>query len=68
MNSVPKSKTAKKKEKEANKKGVNIPFPGYTALDAENSEKPAKVWINISDEDGNIVRHLTQKAKKEPTD
>ena len=54
----------KKKEKEANKKGVNIPFPGYTALDAENSEKPAKVWISISDEDGNIVRHLTQKAKK----
>ena len=54
----------KKKEKEANKKGVNIPFPGYAALDAENSEKPAKVWISISDEDGNIVRHLTQKAKK----
>ena len=54
----------KKQEKEANKKGVNIPFPGYAALDAENSEKPAKVWISISDEDGNIVRHLTQKAKK----
>ena len=54
----------KKQEKEANKKGTNIPFPGYAALDAENSEKPAKVWISISDEDGNIVRHLTQKAKK----
>ena len=54
----------KKQEKEANKKGVNIPFPGYAALDAENSEKPAKIWISISDEDGNIVRHLTQKAKK----
>ena len=54
----------KKQEKEANKKGANIPFPGYAALDAENSEKPAKVWISISDEDGNIVRHLTQKAKK----
>ena len=54
----------KKQEKEANKKGTNIPFPGYAALDAENSEKPAKVWISISDEDGNIVRHLTEKAKK----
>ena len=57
----------KKQEKEANKKGANIPFPGYAALDAENSEKPAKIWISISDEDGNIVRHLTQKQKKEPT-
>ena len=54
----------KKQEKEANKKGANIPFPGYAALDAENSEKPAKIWISISDENGNIVRHLTQKAKK----
>ena len=41
-------------------------FSGYAALDAENSEKPAKVWISISDEDGNIVRHLTQSEKRNP--
>ena len=54
----------KKQEKEANKKGANIPFPGYDALDEENNETPAKVWITISDAKGNIVRHLSQKAKK----
>ena len=54
----------KKREKEANKKQANIPFPGYAVLDQENNEKPAKVWITISDEAGNIIRHLSQKAKK----
>ena len=59
-----KKQIRKKREKEANKKQANIPFPGYTVLDQENNEKPAKVWITISDEAGNIIRHLSQKAKK----
>ena len=59
-----KKQLRKKQEKEANKKGANIPFPGYDALDEENNETPAKVWITISDAEGNIVRHLSQKAKK----
>lgn len=59
-----KKQIRKKREKEANKKQANIPFPGYAVLDQENNEKPAKVWITISDEAGNIIRHLSQKAKK----
>ncbi len=54
----------KKREKALNKKGSNIPFPGYAALDKENNETPAKVWITIKDAEGNIIRHLQQKAKK----
>ena len=54
----------KKKEDALNKKQVDVPFPGYDALDAENSEKPAQVWLTIKDSDGNVIRHLKQKAKK----
>ncbi|UCE69620.1 MAG: glycosyl hydrolase, partial [Flavobacteriaceae bacterium] len=54
----------KKAEKEANKEGSNIPFPGYEALDAENAEQPAQVWITIKDAQGNVIRHLHQKASK----
>ena len=57
-------KERKKREKALNKKGANIPFPGYTALDEENNESAAKVWITIKDADGNIIRHLQEKAKK----
>ena len=57
-------KERKKREKALNKKGANIPFPGYAALDEENNESAAKVWITIKDTDGNIIRHLQEKAKK----
>lgn len=53
-----------KREKTLNKKKANIPFPGYPALDQENSESPAKIWITIKDAQGNIIRHLQEKAKK----
>ena len=53
-----------KREKTLNKKKANIAFPGYAALDQENSESPAKIWITIKDAQGNIIRHLQEKAKK----
>ncbi len=51
-------------EKEAGKDGGDIPFPGYEALDAENSEQPARVWITVKDAQGNVIRHLQEKAEK----
>ena len=57
-------KERKKREKALNKKGANIPFPGYAVLDKENNESAAKIWITIKDADGNIIRHLQEKAKK----
>jgi hypothetical protein len=57
-------KERKKREKPLNKKGANITFPGYAVLDEENNESAAKVWITIKDADGNIIRHLQEKAKK----
>jgi photosystem II stability/assembly factor-like uncharacterized protein len=54
----------KKAEKEANEQGANIPFPGYEALDAENAEQPVQVWITIKDSQGNVIRHLHEKASE----
>ena len=54
----------KKAEKEANEKGADIPFPGYAAIDAENGEQPARVWITIRDDQGNVIRNLHEKAEK----
>jgi hypothetical protein len=51
-------------EKERSKNGRDIPFPGYDRLDAENQETPAKVWLTIKDNDGNVIRNLYQKAEK----
>lgn len=59
-----KKQLRKKKEKAQNKEGKDIPFPGYAALDDENNENPASIWITIKDKDGNIIRHLKEKAKK----
>ncbi|MBC2838456.1 sialidase family protein [Robiginitalea sp. SC105] len=53
-----------KAEKAANEKGADIPFPGYAAIDEENSEEPAMVWITIRDDQGNVIRHLQKKAEK----
>lgn len=54
----------KKREKKANTNNANISFPGYDAIDKENSEKEAQAWITIKDTKGNIIRHIKKKAKK----
>ena len=63
-NFTTKKATRQKREKNLNKKAANIPFPGYAALDAENNEKAAQVWLTILDSNGNVIRHLQQKAQK----
>ncbi|MDG1571270.1 glycosyl hydrolase [Robiginitalea sp. M366] len=54
----------KKAEKAPNDRGADIPFPGYEAIDAENQEQPAQVWITVRDSRGNVIRHLKEKAAK----
>lgn len=53
-----------KNEKERNKKGENIPFPGWDALDAEAMDKPATVVLTIQDMAGNVIRKVNKKAAK----
>ena len=54
----------KKREKELNKKKLNVPFPGWDALDQEENEKGAQVLLTIQDPQGNIIRKISAKAKK----
>ena len=59
-----KKEARKKREKELNKKKLNVPFPGWDALDLEKDEKGAKVLLTIQDPQGNIIRKISAKAKK----
>ena len=59
-----KKEIRKKREKELNKKKLNVPFPGWDALDFEKDEKGAKVLLSIQDPQGNIIRKISAKAKK----
>ncbi|NAY90943.1 glycosyl hydrolase [Muricauda sp. JGD-17] len=52
------------KEKELNKDGNNIPFPGWDALEEEtNQEKPAVVLI-VKDSEGKVVNKVDGTNKK----
>lgn len=53
-----------KKEKELDKLGKDIEFPGWDALEAEKNQKETTIWITITDQDGNVVRKLKAPAKK----
>ena len=59
-----KSEKRKKSEKRLNQKLLNVPFPGYDNLDKEKNEIPAYVKISIEDENGNIIRHIKERASK----
>ena len=59
-----KSEKRKKREKPLNQKLLNVPFPGYDELDEEKNETPAYIKISIEDENGNIIRHLKERAAK----
>ena len=59
-----KKEARKKREKELNKNELNVPFPGWDALDLEKDEKGAKVLLTIQDPQGNIIRKISAKAKK----
>ena len=51
-------------EKELIESGAHVPFPGYDALDEENEEKPAAVWLSILDAEDHEIRRISQKASK----
>ncbi|MBT8189117.1 MAG: glycosyl hydrolase, partial [Bacteroidia bacterium] len=57
------SKSEKRKKKEKKMTG-NIDFPGWDTLDEEKKESKPRVWINISDSEGNFVRRIEGSTKK----
>lgn len=61
-------KTAKEEraetEKKPNKAGEDISFPGYEKLDAEMTEMPVRIWLEVADQQGNLVRRVDGPTKK----
>ena len=53
-----------KKEKDLNKANKNVPFPGWDALDQEGQEEAAQILLTITDQEGNIINKVKQKASK----
>lgn len=51
-------------EKEQNKAGEDVSFPGYDQLDAEANEMPARVWLEVADANGNLVRRVNAPTAK----
>jgi photosystem II stability/assembly factor-like uncharacterized protein len=53
-----------KKEKEMEKTGADINFPGWETLDKEKNEIKPEIFLNIVDENGEIINRLPLKNKK----
>ena len=52
------------REKELEKAGKSIPFPGWDALRKEEAEEKPEVILTIRDESGDVVRRITGPAGK----
>ncbi|HKK89741.1 MAG TPA: hypothetical protein VJ917_12890, partial [Saprospiraceae bacterium] len=58
------SKERSKEETKADTSGTDIPFPGWDALDAEMSNPEDQVWIQIENQNGEIIRTIKGPAQK----
>ncbi len=54
----------KEKEKELNKAGNSVPFPGWAALEAERRQAAPKVILTIKDQQGTVVNVVDGKTSK----
>ncbi len=46
-------------EKGLKKSGADIPFPGWEALEAEKRQREPRVWLTVTDAQGNVVRRVS---------
>ena len=61
---APSSMKSVRKKSEKSKKDGDIPFPGWEALDKENSEQKNQVIIVVKDKAGEIVTKISGPLKK----
>ena len=54
----------KKKEEEQAKNNQEISFPGWEAIDKENSQETPGVFFTVLDSENNVIRRITAPAKK----
>ncbi len=53
----------REREKPLEKEGANTPFPGWSAIEAENLEDAPAVVLTVRDDKGNLVRKLEGPVK-----
>ena len=58
-----KSAQAKRQKAEKAKKGADVEFPGWDAVDAELTADQSQVWLTIKNASGDVVRRLTGPTK-----
>ncbi len=51
-------------EKKLRKEGVDIPFPGWDALEEERLEEKPSVWVVVSTPDGEVVNRISGPARE----
>ena len=61
---APSSMKSERKKSEKSKKDGDIPFPGWEALDKENSEQKNQVILVVKDKAGEIVTKISGPLKK----
>lgn len=54
----------REEEKELNKNKKDVPFPGYDELDRELREWPTMVWLEITNENGQLIRRIKGNGSK----
>lgn len=59
-----KKQKRQKEEKEARKSGIEIDYPGFAELQAEDEEEKPYILFTVTDETGQVVRRLKAPAKK----
>ncbi|TVR39521.1 MAG: glycosyl hydrolase, partial [Cryomorphaceae bacterium] len=66
LHEVYKSTTAKRKEIEKKRKKENQPlsFPGWEAVETEMREQAPRVWLFVTDEQGDVIRRVEATNSK----
>jgi len=54
----------KEKEKKLIKNEEDIPFPGWDEVEAERRQEEPKIWLTVTDENGNVIRKINGPTTK----
>ena len=60
----PSKKDERQKSEKEIAEGEDIPFPGWKAISAEYKEEPVKLWLSVSNRQGEVIRKLSADAGK----
>ncbi len=52
------AETRQASEQDRIKENLAVPFPGWEAAEAERQESAPKIWLTVSDSEGNVVRRV----------